>query len=336
MKVVLLKGFGGPEVLYLGEAETPMPQAGQVLIRVMATSVNRPDIVQRQGHYPAPPGESEILGLEVAGVVEEIGAHVREWQVGDRVMALVGGGGYAEFAVAHAGHVMRIPESMSFNEAACVCETYITAYLNVFLIGGLKDGDTVLLHGGGGGVNTAAIQLCQALTPAAKVMATASPKKIEDVKKLGADLVIDYTTQDFADEVRSFTNKQGAQVILDHIGAAYLASNMKALAVGGTLVIIGVMGGVKAELNLALMMVKRQQIVGSVLRSRSAPEKAAIISKFSNTVLPRISDRTIVPVIDRVYGLNDAETAHRTMETSTHFGKLVLSMVDDPEQRSSI
>jgi NADPH:quinone reductase-like Zn-dependent oxidoreductase len=149
MKAVLSKDFGGPEVLYLGEAETPRPEAGQVLIRVMATSVNRPDIVQRQGNYPAPSGESEVLGLEVAGVVEDTGDHVSEWQVGDRVMALVAGGGYAEFAVAHAGHVMRIPESMSFNEAACVCETYITAYLNVFLIGGLEYGDMVLLHGGG-------------------------------------------------------------------------------------------------------------------------------------------------------------------------------------------
>jgi putative PIG3 family NAD(P)H quinone oxidoreductase len=336
MKAVLLQDFGGPEVLYLGEVETPKPQAGQVLIRVMATSVNRPDIVQRQGHYPAPPGESEILGLEVAGVVEEVGVHVSEWQVGDRVMALVGGGGYAEFAVADARHVMRIPESMSFNEAACVCETYITAYLNVFLIGELEDGDTVLLHGGGGGVNTAAIHLCKALTPAVKVMVTASPNKIEGVKKLGVDLVIDYTTQDFADEVRVFTHKQGARVILDHIGAAYLASNMKALGVGGKLVIIGVMGGIKAELNLALMMVKRQQIVGSVLRSRSAQEKATIIAKFANAVLPRMSDRTIVPVIDRVYGLNDAEAAHRAMETSTHFGKLVLAIAGVTEQRSSI
>lgn len=336
MKAVLCKDFGGPEVLYLGAAETPVPQAGQVLIKVMATSVNRPDIVQRQGNYPAPPGESEILGLEAAGVVEEIGDQVDQWKVGDRVMALVGGGGYAEFAVAHAGHVMRIPESMSFNEAACVCETYITAYLNVFLIGGVQDGDTVLLHGGGGGVNTAAVHLCKALTPAVKVVVTASPKKVEGVRQLGADLVIDYTTQDFVDEVRRFTDKQGARVILDHIGAAYLGSNMKALAVSGTLVIIGVMGGIKAELNLALMMVKRQQIVGSVLRSRSVQEKATIISKFADTVLPRMSDRTIVPVIDRVYGLHDAEAAHRAMEASSHFGKLVLAIAGVTEQRASV
>ncbi len=336
MQAVLLKNFGGPDVLYLGETETPTAQAGQVLIRVMATSVNRPDIVQRQGHYPAPPGDSEILGLEVAGVVEEVGVEVTQWHAGDRVMALVGGGGYAEFAVAHAAHVMPIPDSMSFNEAACVCETYITAYLNVFLIGGLENDGAVLIHGGGGGVNTAAVQLCQALTPAVKIMVTASPQKIERVKTLGADFVIDYTTQKFADEVRSFTNKRGAQVILDHIGAAYLASNMKALAVGGTLVIIGVMGGVKAEVNLALMMVKRQKIVGSVLRSRTLPEKAAIISKFSNSVLPQLSARKIVPLIDSVYGLHDAEAAHRKMEASTHFGKVVLSLAGEAEQRLSV
>lgn len=335
MKAVLLKEFGGPEMLYLGEAEKPTPQAGQVLIRVMATSVNRPDIVQRQGNYSAPKGESEILGLEVAGVVEDIGADVAQWQVGDRVMALVGGGGYAEFAAAHTGHVMPIPEPMSFNEAACICETYLTAYLNVFMLGGLEDGDTVLLHGGGGGVNTAAIQLCKALTPDVQVIVTASPNKIEAVKKLGADLVIDYTSQDFADEVKTFTHNRGVGVILDHIGAAYLSANMKALAVDGRLVIIGVMGGVKAEVNLALMMVKRQQIIGSVLRSRSVQEKAVIIDDFSKTVLPKISNRTIVPVIYKVYGLNDVQAAHRTMEASTHFGKLVLSIAEATEERAS-
>ncbi len=328
MKAVLLQNFGGPEVLYLGDAETPRPGSEQVLIRVMATSVNRPDVVQRQGHYPAPPGESDILGLEVAGVVEEVGERVGEWQVGDRVMALVGGGGYAEFAVAHAGHTMRIPETMDFHEAACVCETYLTAFLNIFLIGSLEDGAPVLLHGGGGGVNTAAIHLCKALTPAARVIVTASSKKIAGVTGLGADLVIDYTTQDFADEVKRFTDKQGADVILDHIGAAYLASNMKALAVGGTLVIIGVMGGAKAELNLALMMVKRQRVVGSVLRSRPVQEKAAIISEFERRVVPHLADRSIVPLVDRVYRLDEAEAAHRTMEKSAHFGKLVLAVAD--------
>jgi len=326
MKAVLISEFGGADVLRVGEVERPSPGAGQVLVKVAATSVNRPDIVQRQGNYPPPKGDSEILGLEVAGTVEELGPDVTEWSLGDRVMTLVGGGGYAEYAVAYADHLIPIPESMSFEEAACVCETYITAYLNVFMIGGLKDGESVLLHGGGGGVNTAALQLCKALTPNARTLVTASTGKIERVKELGADLVIDYKAQDFAEEIRTYTGNKGVQVILDHIGGGYLASNMKSLAVGGRLVIIGVMGGVKAELNLALMMVKRQQITGSVLRSRPVAEKADIVSRFTAAVLPFLSERKVVPLIHRVYPLQEAANAHRDMEQSVHFGKIVLSV----------
>jgi len=327
MKAALISEFGGAEVLRIEEAKRPVPGKGQVLVAVAATSVNRPDIVQREGKYPPPKGESEILGLEVAGTVRELGAGVDCWSVGDRVMGLVGGGGYAEYAVAYADHLMRIPESMGFEEAACASEAYITAYLNVFILGGLEDGDGVLLHGGGGGVNTAAIQLCSALRPDAKVIVTASPGKLERVEALGADLVIDYRSRDFAAEVQRFTDGWGVQVVLDHIGAAYLVSNMKSLAVGGRLVIIGVTSGIKAELNLALMMVKRQQIIGSVLRSRPVPEKAAIIAEFSNRVLPLLAERKIVPLIHRVYGLDDVAQAHRELEASAHFGKIVLSLV---------
>jgi putative PIG3 family NAD(P)H quinone oxidoreductase len=324
MRAVLIDEFGGADVLRIGEAETPSPGPGQVLVEVAATSVNRPDIVQREGNYPPPKGDSEILGLEVAGTVKALGAGVKGWQPGDRVMTLVGGGGYAQFAVAHADHLIPIPESMSFEEAACVCETYITAYLNIFMLGALSDSDRVLLHGGGGGVNTAAIQLCKALTPNVKVIVTASPGKLERVAALGADLVIDYKNQDFAEEIRSYTGKQGVDVILDHIGAAYLASNMKSLAIGGRLVVIGVTGGIKAELNLALMMVKRQQIIGSVLRSRPVPEKAAIVSTFTETVLPLLEKRTVVPLIHAVYKLDEVARAHGEMESSAHFGKIVL------------
>ncbi len=326
MKAVLIDKFGGPEVLRIGEAERPTPGKGQVLVAVAATSVNRPDIVQREGKYPPPKGESEVLGLEVAGTIQALGAGVDRWSVGDRVMGLVGGGGYAEYAVAYADHLMRIPESMSFEEAACICEAYITAYLNVFMLGGLEDGDGVLLHGGGGGVNTAAIQLCRTLRPDAKVLVTASPGKLERIESLGTDQVIDYRSQDFAAEVQRFTDGRGVEVILDHIGAAYLASNMKSLAVGGRLVIIGVTSGIKAELNLALMMVKRQQIIGSVLRSRPVPEKAAIVAEFSRQVLPLLVERKVVPLIHKVYGLDDAPQAHRELEASAHFGKIVLSL----------
>jgi len=326
MRAVLIKNFGGPEVLHLGEVEMPTVQEGQVLIRVAATSLNRPDIVQREGSYAPPKGESEILGLEVAGTIERLGHGVTQWQVGDRVMALVGGGGYAEYATAYAGHVMRIPDGMDFESAACVCETYITAYLNVFRIAALQDGDTVLLHGGGGGVNSAAIQLCKTLTPSAKVIVTASPGKIDRVHQLGADLVVDYTTQDFAAEVKDFTNGKGAQVILDHIGAKYLAPNMKALAVAGRLVIIGVTSGIKAELNLALMMVKRQQIIGSVLRSRPSQEKADIIAEFVDVVMPLFAEKKIAPIVYKVYTLDEVVAAHQEMEASKHFGKIVLTI----------
>jgi len=329
MKAVLLQGFGGLEVLTVGEAEVPEPGEGQVLVKVAATTVNRPDLVQREGKYPPPPGDSEILGLEVAGVISALGPGVSGWAVGDRVISLVGGGGYAEYAVAYATHLMRIPASMSYVEAACVCESYITAFLNVFMIGGLQDGNTAILHGGGGGVNTAAIQLCKALTPQVKIIVTAHPSKLERVRQLGADLVIDYTTTpDFAEAVKEFTAKKGADVILDHVGAKYLAPNMNSLGYAGRLVIIGVISGIKAELNLALMMVKRQQIIGSVLRSRPVKDKAAIVAEFSKTALPKFADRTIVPLIEKVFPLDQVVEAHRMMEEDQHFGKIVLQIAD--------
>jgi len=224
MKAVLMDAFGGVDVLRVGEAEKPSPVEGQVLVKVFATSINRPDLVQREGKYPPPAGDSVILGLEVAGTIEELGAGVSGWQVGDRVMTLVGGGGYAEFAVAYASHLMPIPESMSFEEAACVCESYITAFLNVFMIGEFKDSQTAILHGGGGGVNTAAIQLCRTLTPSSKLIVTASPSKMERVKDIGADFLINFhETPDFTEVVKEYTNKKGVDLVLDHVGAKYLA-----------------------------------------------------------------------------------------------------------------
>ena len=331
MRAVLLERFGGADVLRIGKAEKPTPGPGQVLIRVRASSVNRPDIMQRQGKYPPPVGESEILGLEVAGTIEQLAeegdsASVSDLSIGDRVMCLVAGGGYAEYVTAYEGHLIEIPEAMSFEEAACVCETYITAFLNVFVIGGLQDGSPVLLHGGGGGVNTAAIQLCRTLTPSAQIIVTASSHKLDRVEALGAHRVIDYREHDFSAAVLEFTDGKGADLILDHIGAQYLAGNMKALAVGGTLMLIGVMGGIKAELNLARMMVKRQRVIGSVLRSRPVIEKAQIIAEFKEVVLPLLADRTMVPLIHDVVPLEEISEAHRTMEQSRHFGKIVLAV----------
>ncbi len=327
MKAVMLDGFGGLDVLKVGEVEKPSPAKSQVLIRVQATSINRPDLVQREGKYPPPPGDSEILGLEVAGVIEEVGAEVTGWKVGDRVMSLVGGGGYAEYAVAYASHLIPIPESMSFEEAACVCESSLTAFLNIFMVGEFRDGQTAILHGGGGGVNTAGLQLCGALTPNSQLIVTAHPKKMARVKELGADLVIDYTqTPDFTEVVKEFTGKKGANLILDHIGAKYLAPNMNSLGYTGRLVIIGVTSGIKAELNLALMMVKRQQIIGSVLRSRPVAEKGEIAAEFTRRALPKYADRSIVPIIEKVFPLDQMVEAHRMMEEDRHFGKIVLKV----------
>ena len=327
MKAVLMEGFGGVEVLKLGEVARPVPKENEVLVKVHATSINRPDLVQREGKYPPPPGDSDILGLEVSGVVEELGPGVTGWKVGDRVITLVGGGGYAEYAVAYANHLMAIPDSVSYEEAACICESYITAFLNVFMIGGLQDGETALLHGGGGGVNTAAIQLCKALVPNSKLIVTASPEKMDRVKELGADLVINFRENpDFTEIVKEFTNKKGVDVILDHVGAKYLGPNMNSLGYKGRLVIIGVISGIKAELNLALMMVKRQQIIGSVLRSRPVSEKGEIATEFVRRAMPKFADRTIVPIIEKVFPIDQVADAHRMMEQDKHFGKIVLKV----------
>jgi NADPH:quinone reductase len=328
MKAVLLDEFGGPEVLKLGEAAPPKLEPGRVLIRVVATSVNRPDVVQRQGHYPPPPGESPILGLEAAGTVEGVGPDVTRFANGDRVFALLGGGGYAELAAAHASHVMRIPANVSFEAAACICETYITAYMNLFLNARLADGETVLLHGGGGGVTTAAMQIVKALAPRTRVIVTASHGKLERVRALGADVVIDYKAEDFADAVLRHTDKRGVDVILDHLGGAYLAQNQKALAVGGRLALIGVMGGRKAEIDLGRVLAQRQSILGSVLRPRSVEQKAEIIRQFERAVLPHFASGQIAPLIHAVYPLAGAADAHRAMEASNHFGKLVLRVAE--------
>jgi len=339
MKAIVIEKFGGPEVLQIADLEKPAVGPGQLLIKVEATSVNRPDIVQREGNYPPPPGESDVLGLEVSGTVVQIGpsqgsasadgqasGSAVKIAVGDRVAALVGGGGYAEYVVAYAGHCFKLPDSVSFFEGACLCETYITAYLNVIELGNLGDTETVLLHGGGGGVNTSAIQIVKALRPQARIIVTASTGKVDRVSKLGVNDVIDYKEQDFAQEIAHLTAKRGVDVILDHIGAAYLGKNLKSLAVYGRLVLIGVMGGVKGEINLAVMMVKRQQLLGSVLRARSIAEKSAIIDRFEATVLPHVASGAIKPLVSDVLPLAQAADAHRLMESGKHFGKIVLDI----------
>lgn len=329
MKASILNGFGGPEVIEFGDAEMPEALDGEILIRTMHAAVNRPDVIQREGNYPPPPGDSEILGLEVAGVVESVSEGVTRYQPGDRVFALVGGGGYAEYTRAREDHTMPIPENLSSEQAACICETYITAWLNLFRIGEVQGKPYVLIHGGGGGVTTAAIQLCQALTPETEIIVTASSGKVDRVKAQGANHVIDYRNQDFAEAVASITDKRGVDVILDHIGGDYLTANLRSLAKAGTLMQIGVMGGtIRGEVNLATIMVKRQRIIGSVLRSRPVAEKANIIDAFEKTVLPLFGSGRIEPEIHAVMPLAQAAEAHRLMESSGHFGKIVLSIED--------
>lgn len=327
MKAVLQNGFGGADVLYVGETDAPEAAPGRVLIRVAAASVNRPDVVQREGHYPPPPGESPILGLDAAGTVEAVGEGVTGFAPGDRVVALLPGGGYAELAAAPAGQVLHLPENLSFAAGACIPETYITAYMNLFMNARLADGETVLLHGGGGGVTTAAIQLCRTLVPAAHVLVTASPGKIERVAALGGvERVIDYRSEDFAAVALEHTSKRGVDVILDHVGGPYLERNVKALAIGGRLALIGIMGGRKGELDLARVLTRRLAVLGSVLRPRTLEEKAEIVRAFARDVMPHFVSGRIAPLVDRVYALDDVAAAHRDMEAGRHFGKLVLAV----------
>jgi putative PIG3 family NAD(P)H quinone oxidoreductase len=260
--------------------------------------------------------------------VAAVGASVRRHRVGDRVFALLGGGGYAEQAVAHEAHALPIPAGLDFMQAACIAETYITAWQNLFENAGLADGERVLVHGGGGGVATAAIQLVDALCPASPIAVTASAAKLERVRAQGADLVIDYRSGDFVAETAAFTKGRGVDVILDHIGAANLEKNLQALAIGGRLLIIGIMQGSEATLSLGRLMLKRQRIIGSVLRPRPQAEKSSIIARFAGRVMPLFAQGRIAPVIDRVFPLAEAAAAHRHMEAGAHFGKIVLSVGD--------
>jgi NADPH2:quinone reductase len=331
MRAILMEGFGGPEVLRLGEAPRPRPGPGQVLIRVAATSVNRADLQQRSGNYPPPPGESEILGLEVAGVIAELGEGVTDWRPGDRVMTLVGGGGYAEHALAPASTLLPVPDELDLVQAAAITEVWITAYLNVFREAGLKKGETLLVHGGASGVGTAAIQLAKALGPAPVIVTVGSEDKAEACRELGADHAILYKDEDFAQRVLEISGKRGADVILDHIGAKYLEPNLACLALYGRLVIIGLLGGASAELNIGRLMVKRQRVIGSVLRARPVEEKATITRAFREEVLPRFAQRELKPVIHAVLPLAEARQAHELMAANANTGKLVLQV--DPSLR---
>ena len=326
MRAVVPEAVGGPEVLKLGEAPMPVPGDDDVLIKVAATAVNRADTHQREGNYPPPPGDSEIMGLEASGVIEAVGKDTKGWKVGDRVMTLLGGGGYAAYAKAPAGLLMPIPSGLDLVQAAAIPEVFLTAYLNIFREAALQPSETLLMHGGASGVGTAAIQLAKVLGPSKVIVTVGSDDKAEACKKLGADHAILYKQEDFAEKVLALTDKRGADVILDHIGGGYFKQNTACLAVYGRLVIIGLLGGPKAELNIGRMMVKRQRVIGSVLRARSVAEKTALTAAFHKQALGHFETGKLKPIIHDVLPLAEIAKAHEMMEANANTGKIVLKV----------
>jgi len=324
MRAILVREPGDERVLVVGDAPRPRLGAADVRIRVRTAGVNRADLLQRQGLYPPPPGASPILGLECAGELTEVGPAAHGLAPGQRVMALLAGGGYAEDAVVHHGSVLPVPDGMTDEEAGGFPEVFLTAFSNLFMprLGHLAPGETALVHGGGGGVGTAAIRLLR--EAGHRVIVTAgSEAKCRRCLELGATAAIDYRTEDFAARARELTGG-GVDVILDHIGARYLAANLAALAPGGRLVEIGLMGGAAAELNLAQLLLRRLAVIGSTLRSRSNEDKAAIVEGFRARFGAALARGALRPVVDRVLPLEQAAEAHRLMQASEHFGKIVL------------
>ncbi len=323
MRAILIDAPGDESVLQLAETEAPTMRPGAVRIRVAATALNRADLLQRQGMYPPPPGASEILGLECSGEIAELGEGVEGFAPGDRVMALLAGGGYAEEVVVDAGSVMRVPESVDLVEAAALPEVLLTVHLNVFELGGLGEEGWLLVHGGGSGIGTAAIQLAKAA--GARVVVTAgSAEKCGRCLELGADAALDYTAGDFADGVLEATSKRGVDVVLDSIGGPYLESNLRSLASDGRLVVIGLMGGAKAEIGLGQLLVRRLSVIGSTLRTRSEAEKARLVQSLLARFGKALETGEIRPVVDRILDLSEAAEGHRLMKASGHFGKIVL------------
>src|SRR5688572_21135301 len=314
---------GGPEVLVVGERPRPSIGAEDVLIRVEAAGVNRPDLMQRQGRYPPPPGASDIPGLEVAGTVTQAGDAVRSVRVGDRVCALVSGGGYAEYCAAPAVQCLPVPSSLTMSEAAAVPETFFTVWTNLFDRGALKAGESALIHGGTSGIGTTAIQLGKAF--GARMFATAgSDEKCRAAERLGAERAINYRTEDFVEAVKALTDGRGVDVILDIVGGDYLDRNLRALALGGRLVQIGLQGGAQGTLDLSRVLARRLTITGSTLRPRTPAEKGAIAAALRDSVWPLLESGRVKPVIYKTFTLRDAAEAHRLVESSKHIGKVVL------------
>jgi NADPH:quinone reductase len=314
---------GGPEALVVEQRPLPAPTKNEVLVKVAAAGVNRPDVVQRRGFYPPPPGASDVPGLEIAGEVVALGEGTTRFKLGDKVMALVPGGGYAEYCTAHELCALPVPVALTLQEAACVPETFFTVWHNVFQRGALKAGETLLVHGGSSGIGTTAILLAKAFK--AKVIVTAgSAEKCDACLKLGADRAVNYNTQDFVAETKAFTGGVGANVILDMVGGDYIERNYDAAAVEGRIVQIAFLGNATATVNFQRLMMKRLTHTGSTLRMRPIADKAAIAAELHDKVLPFMRDGQVKPLIDSTFPLAKASDAHARMETSHHIGKIVL------------
>jgi len=324
MTVIGISKPGGPEVLLPETRSVPAPGPGEILIKVMAAGVNRPDVAQRSGSYPPPPGASDLPGLEVAGEVAAVGPGVTRHKPGDKVMSLVAGGGYAQYCIAQDAQAMTVPPSLSMIEAAAIPETLMTVWHNVFERGALRAGETLLIHGGSSGIGTMAIQLAKAFG-ANVIVTVGSKEKADACLKLGADRAINYKTEDFVTETKSATDGAGANVILDMVGGDYIERNYEVAAVEGRVVQIAFLAGTpKASANFAKLMVKRLHHTGSTLRPRSNADKAAMVAAIEAKVMPLLREGRIKPLMDSTFPLEKAADAHRRMETSEHIGKIVL------------
>ena len=325
MRAVIADGAGGPEVLSVAELPDPEPGPGEVVLAVVAAGLNRADLLQRQGFYPPPPGASDVIGMECSGTVAAVGEGVTGWSVGDPACALLAGGGYAERVAVPAGQLMPVPEGVDLVTAAALPEVAATVWSNVFMIAGLKPRDTLLVHGGAGGIGTFAIQLAHQL--GARVLTTAgTEEKRAACLALGADVAIDYRGQDFVEVVAESTGERGADVILDNMGAKYLDRNLDALAIEGRLVIIGMQGGTRAELDINKLLRKRGAIIATTLRSRPAEEKSAICASVVEHVWPLVAEGLVLPVVHGTMPLSEVAAAHALMESGEHSGKILLTL----------
>ncbi len=334
MKAVHIKEFGPAENLEIIETDIPEPAADEVLIKIHAAGINRPDIVQRNGFYPPPPGASDILGLECAGEITAVGPDVKRWNVGDKVCALLTGGGYAEYAVAHEGCCLPIPKGLDYVEAAAIPETFFTVWANLCTTFLLCFGETILIHGGTSGIGTAAIQIAK-LRGATVITTSGSDEKCRQAKELGADHTSNYKTEDFVEKVLSITNNEGVNVILDMVAGDYVGRNLKALEYDGRLIIIAVQGGANVNFNILPVLTKRLEIIGSTLRPRCNAFKAEIAEDLERDVWPLLKRDTwsllkkdkIRPVIDKTFPLDQVIEAHKYLESGNHFGKVMLKVV---------